>query len=388
MPTHTYMIVDQRRDHSLRVPRPDISAKLGTPNACNDCHTDKTAAWAASAIESWFGPKRIGFQEYAGAFKAAATDQLNAADLLAGVASDEQTPAFARAGALSELASHLSASNLGLAKSALSDPDPMVRLGGLDMLAGAAPMEIWPIAAPLLSDPSAGVRIRVASLLASVPTASQPTADLDRFSKAAAELVAAQRQNADRPESRTALANFFARQGSPAEAEAEYRAALRLNPQFTPAAANLADLFRTMGRNTEGEQVLRDALLFSPRDAALHYSLGLALIRLVRKEEALTELRQATELAPDHARYAYVYAIGLRSLGRSEEALKVLTINVARHPADRDTLSALVDLTAQSRDFRAALGYAEELSRVVPGDARLSGLVTELKRRVEMSGGK
>ena len=227
MPTHTYMIIDQRHDHSLRVPRPDISAKLGTPNACNDCHTDKTAAWAASAIESWFGPKRIGFQEYAGAFKAAATDQLNAADLLAGVASDEQTPAFARAGALSELASHLSASNLGLAKSALSDPDPMVRIGGLDMLAGAAPMEIWPIAAPLLSDPSAGVRIRVASLLASVPTASQPTADRDRFSKAAAELVAAQRQNADRPESRTALANFFARQGSPAEAEAEYRAALR-----------------------------------------------------------------------------------------------------------------------------------------------------------------
>ena len=113
-----------------------------------------------------------------------------------------------------------------------------------------------------------------------------------------------------------------------------------------------------------------------------------ALIRLVRKEEALTELRQATELAPDHARYAYVYAVGLRSLGRSDEALKVLNINVARHPADRDTLSALVDLTVQSRDIRAALGYAEQLSRVVPGDARLSGLVTELKRRVEMSGGK
>jgi tetratricopeptide (TPR) repeat protein len=388
MPTHTYMVVDQRHDHRIAVPRPDISARLGTPNACNDCHTDKTAAWASSAIESWFGPKRIGFQNYGNAFQAAATDQSNAATLLATVVSDERAPGFARAGALGELATRVSPPNLGLVKSALSDPDPMVRLGGLDMLAGTSPIEIWPVASPLLSDASPGVRIRAATLLAPVPTASQPASDREAFAKAAAELIAAQRQNADRPESRTTLANFFARRGSAADAEAEYRAALRINPQFTPAAANLADLFRTLGRNTDGERVLRDALLLSPADAAIHYSLGLALIRLTRREEALIELQQAAELAPDRARYAYVYAVGLRSLGRRDEALNTLRVNAVRHPRDRDTLSALIEITSQTGDFKSALGYAEQLSGVGAEDARLSGLIAELRRRITISGSK
>ncbi|MDX1638758.1 MAG: multiheme c-type cytochrome, partial [Balneolaceae bacterium] len=38
MPGRYYMEVDFRRDHSFRVPRPDLSARFGNPNACNDCH--------------------------------------------------------------------------------------------------------------------------------------------------------------------------------------------------------------------------------------------------------------------------------------------------------------------------------------------------------------
>ena len=134
MPTHTYMVVDRRHDHSLRIPRPDLSVKLGTPNACNDCHTDKSAEWAAAAIESWYGPNREGFQNYAEAFHAAWADQPDAAKLLAAVAADGNTPAFARASALTDLAPSLSPTNGNLARAGLSDPDPMVRLGALDML--------------------------------------------------------------------------------------------------------------------------------------------------------------------------------------------------------------------------------------------------------------
>ena len=63
-------------------------------------------------------------------------------------------------------------SNVELAKSSLADPDPMVRIGALDMLASAEPQQIWPLAAPLLSDPVRGVRIRAADLLAAIPLAS------------------------------------------------------------------------------------------------------------------------------------------------------------------------------------------------------------------------
>ena len=63
----------------------------------------------------------------------------------------------------------------------LADPDPMVRIGALDMLESVPAGRIWPLASPLLADPVRGVRIRAAALLAAVPAASQPPADRERF---------------------------------------------------------------------------------------------------------------------------------------------------------------------------------------------------------------
>ena len=191
MPARTYMVVDIRHDHSFRIPRPDLSVKLGTPNACNDCHRDQPATWAAAAIETWHGPVRKGFQRYAEAFHAARTDHADAAALLAVVAADQNTPGIARATALSELGAHPSSSIIPLARRAFADPDPMVRIGALDMLGNLPASQIWPLASPLLTDSSRGVRMRAASLLAAVPTASQPPADRPRFESAAAEFIAA-----------------------------------------------------------------------------------------------------------------------------------------------------------------------------------------------------
>jgi predicted CXXCH cytochrome family protein len=383
MPARSYMVVDRRHDHSFRIPCPDLSVKLGTPNACNDCHRDKPAAWAAAAIESWHGPSRKGLQTYAEAFHAAWADQADAAALLAVVASDRNAPAFARASALSELGSRLSASNVSLARSGLSDPDPMVRIGALDMLENVPPGQLWPVVSPLLSDSNRGVRIRAVALLAAVPSASQPPADRERFERAAAEFVAAQRLNADRPQARSALGNFLARRGRPAEAEAEYKMGLRLSPQYAPAAINLADLYRLLGRDAEGENLLRAAIAAAPRDAGLHHALGLTLTRLKRPDDALEELRGAAELDPARARYAYVYGVALHSAGRGGDAMAVLEENLARHPADRDTLLALVTFNRDAGDIVSALGYAERLSRIAPDDPNLTRLLQDLRSRAK-----
>ena len=185
-----------------------------------------------------------------------------------------------------------------------------------------------------------------------VPTASQPAADRERFERAAAEFIAAQKLNADRPEARSTLGIFYARRGALAEAEAEYKAALRLSPQYAPAAINLADLYRQLGRDSRR----RDASCArrSPHRRemrALHHALGLTLVRLKRLDEALGELRRAAELAPEQARYAYVYAVALHSAGRGGEAMTVLKDSLARHPDDRDTLLALISFSRDAGDF-------------------------------------
>lgn len=382
MPVRTYMVVDPRHDHSFRIPRPDLSARFGTPNACNDCHADKMPQWASLAIERWHGPNRKGFQNYAAAFHAAWNGQADASRLLAAVAADGTAPTIARAGALAELGPRASPAVLNLARMGLSSPDPMVRIGALDMLDSFAPAQAWALASPSLSDPILGVRIRAASLLAGVPGTNQPPADRVRFDRAAEEFVAAQRLNADRPEARSTLGSFLMRRGRAVEAESEYKAALRLSEQYVPAAINLADLYRQTGRDAEGEHALRSALRASPRDAGLHHVLGLTLVRLKQLEGALAELRQATVLEPDRARYAYVYAVALNSAGKGAEAIAVLKKVAIQHPQDRDTLMALVTFTREAGEIDAAFQYAEQLALIFPQDRDLSRLIQDLREEI------
>ncbi|WP_371260525.1 multiheme c-type cytochrome [Bradyrhizobium sp. Ec3.3] len=383
MPVSTYMVVDKRHDHSLRIPRPDLSVKLGTPNACNNCHVDKSAQWATDAVERWHGPGRKGFQNYAEAFQASWTDRSDAAALLAFVAASPTMPAIARASALSELRSRVSPATIELARKGLADPDPMVRIGALEMLDGLPGDRLWPLVSPLLSDSSRGVRIRAVSVLAAVPAANQPVSDRAAYETATAEFIAAQRFNADRPEARSALGNFFVSRGLTTDAESEYKSALRLSAQYAPAAINLADLYRRLGREGDGASVLRTAIVSSPRDAGLHHALGLTLTRQKLPDDALGEFRHATELEPDRARYAYVYAVALHSSGRIDESMKVLKENLARHPEDRDTLLALATFSRDSGDLGTALDYLERLSHLAPNDRNLARLTDELRARLK-----
>lgn len=383
MPARTYMVIDTRHDHSLRIPRPDLSVKYGTPNACNDCHTDKPAQWAADAAGRWFGPNRKGLQTYVDAFAAASANRADARQLLASVAGDPNAPNVARANALVELAPYISPANADLARRSLADSDPMVRIAAMDMLTNVPALQVWPLVAPLLSDPVLGVRIRAASLLAAVPNDRQPPADRERFDKAAGEFVTALKFNADRPEDRSTLANFYVRRGLTAEAEAEYKAAVRLSPQYTVAAINLADLYRQLNRDGEGESTLRAAISVAPTDAGLHYALGLTLNRLKRSDDSLVELARAAELDPNNARYPYVYAVGLHSAGRAADAIAILKNNLDKHPADRDSLLALVTFNRDSGNIASALEYAERLVQLIPGDRQLSDLVDALRRQLK-----
>src|SRR5450432_2206968 len=382
MPTRTYMIVDSRHDHSFRIPRPDMSLKFGTPNACNDCHKDKPAERSAAAIEGWHGPDRKGFQNYAAAFHSAWNDQPDAAKLLAVVAADRNTPAIARASALGELSSRVTPALLGLARTSLTDPDPMVRIGALDMLQDLPLDQRWSIASPLLMDPVHGVRIRAVSTLSDVSPARLSEIDRGRFDRAAEEFIAAQNSNADRPEARTTLGAFYAGRGRSSAAEAEYKAALRLSPQFTGASINLADLYRQTGRETDAEKVLRNAIEISPNDGGLHHALGLSLVRLKRLDDALVELGRAANLDRLNARYAYIYGVALHSAGRLQEAIGYLKESATAHPGNVDIAMAIAGFSREASDTETALQYAELAAKIAPEDPAIRNMIGELRRQV------
>jgi Flp pilus assembly protein TadD len=140
-------------------------------------------------------------------------------------------------------------------------------------------------------------------------------------------------------------------------------------------------LYRQLGRDADAETVLRQAIQSSPKDAGLHHALGLALVRLKRQDKALAELARATELDLDRARYAYVYAVALDSAGRRGDAMQVLKDNLARHPGDRDSLSALIGFSRDAGDNETALSYAEQLAKIEPNNAELRNLIDALRAK-------
>jgi Flp pilus assembly protein TadD len=191
--------------------------------------------------------------------------------------------------------------------------------------------------------------------------------------------LAIQRTNADRADAHVNIALIRQQQQDAGQAEAEYRKAVQLDPAFTPARVNLADLYRALGREADGLKVLREGLAEFPADAALHHALGLALVRSQRLPEAIRELERAAQLAPNSARYAYVYAVALKSAGKPLEAVRLLRENEQRHPADRDTIIALIDLLREQGDRRAALGYARSLAELAPDDPSVARLIHSLQ---------
>jgi predicted Zn-dependent protease len=110
------------------------------------------------------------------------------------------------------------------------------------------------------------------------------------------------------------------------------------------------------------------------------------LVRLKRTDDAIDELRRASELEPERARYLYVYAVALNSAGRTGEAIAVLKDGLARHPDDRDILTALATFNRDAGDPAAALSYAEQLARLAPDDIGVTQLVESLRRQVEKAG--
>jgi Tfp pilus assembly protein PilF len=380
MPGRTYMVVDRRHDHGFRIPRPDLSARFGVSNTCNDCHADRDAAWAADAIERWHGPERKGFQTWTEAFAAARGDSAEAGPLLLQLATAPGAPAIVRASAFEMLAAHPSPEAAGAVQQGVSDADPLVRLAALRALRWLPAAQTWPLAHGLLDDPVRGVRLEAASLLAAMPQDQIAPADLERLSRAIEDYVAAQRLNADLPEAHVNLGNLYAQQGQPGPAEAEYLAARKLDPEFVPTYVMLAQLYAQQGRDGEGERIVREALARMPDDAELRLTLGLSLVRQNRAAEAIPEFARAAELDPGNPRYAYVQGVALNSTGRTAEALEVLETAQARHPADRDTLLALATINRDAGRLDAALSWAD---RLVALDLEARTLRDEIARRAE-----
>ena len=263
----TYMQVDPRHDHSMRVPRPDLSVRFGVPNACTRCHRQRDARWAAQAVIDRYGAvRRTGIERFTAAFVADEQRSPSASDSLAGVFGDSAQPAIVRASALARLARYPNRAAFDAARRGADDRNALVRLAALQVLEAFPPRERVMVAVPLLGDTTRAVRQGAAWLLAPIGDSLRTPLQRSAFASAAAEFVASQRYNADRAGNRLALAAFYTQASKLDSATTEYQAALHLSPQLREARLGLAAVLSARGRIPDAILVLESARTSYPRD--------------------------------------------------------------------------------------------------------------------------
>jgi len=386
MPEKHYMGVDPRRDHSLRIPRPDLSVKLGTPNACNQCHDDKDAPWAADALAKWL--KEDGKPplppHYGEAIAAGRAGDAAATPKLLDLAGDANKPAIVRATALGLLARRPDQESVTAIVMALRDPDPTVREAAVLGLELLPPPQRAQVGAELLGDPIRMIRIEAARILAPAHADLTGEAEIvyppqleglpiemesphaENFKKALGEYKESLDALADRPGSHMGYGLLYTDLGDLEKAEQSYREAFSVDPTHVQSRINLADMLYRQGRIEEAGKLLTDSVRLAPEIGFTHEALGRHLIREKDYEGGLVSLAEAVRLMPDQPHIHYFYGVALNQLEQFDKALPVLQRAHELAPQNPEYLTGIASICRDHGKWELALKYAKQVVALDP----------------------
>jgi tetratricopeptide (TPR) repeat protein len=323
MASRMYMVIDERRDHSFRIPRPDLSVELGTTNACNKCHTrpNETAQWAADAIKKWYPDKPKREPHWGPAFKAGRAGSPEGEKLLLDLVSRNSTPPIVRATAIDLLGGYSSNASVSTRRDALRNSDPLVRLSAVHVLPGDNEEMLVMNLASVIDDPVRSVRMAAATRLAqfsgrkSLGEPGTPTTDpLARltdsqrkaFEKAMVEFRESQELSLDHAGGHLVLASLDRQHGRFEDAIQHLVDAIKLEPYLTGPRQELASLMQQLKgdeaeihklRAEEADLLERDAKL-APNNAGIFFQLGKLRYLLDEYDRAEAAFKTACEKAP------------------------------------------------------------------------------------------
>jgi tetratricopeptide (TPR) repeat protein len=366
MPERPYMVIDYRADHSIRVPRPDLTLEVGVPNACGQsgCHDDESVQWSADHYQDWYG--RAKKPHYGTIIAAGREGSPEALEDLIRLSQDDLYPAIVRATALSLLGAYPGEASTAAFNSALQDEEPLVRYTAALNFVPTAAEQLVELVAPLLFDPVRAVRMQAATRLAGVTGGLLRPYQQEALDETLTEYREAMEYSLDFSFAGFNLGNLYARLGDPQKTEEYYRLAIEIDDLFYPAKANLAVLYNSMGRNQEAERLLREVLEAYPEQHDVAYSLGLLLGELNRYDEAAEYIEWAVRGMPEHSRAHYNLGLVQQVLGRNAAAAASLLAAVELEPDNLDYLYGLADHYVKLGQFSEALPIAERMIETHP----------------------
>lgn len=266
----TYMGIDGRRDHSFRIPRPDLTVKTEAPNACNDCHDDKTAEWAAAELEERFPNSENRGTHFGEIFHRVWNGESDQNSALMEFAEDESVPDIVRASALDMLQRTNDPDLATRAAELLDDDSPIVRSAAIVLQRAAPPTDRIQRISALLSDPVSSVRMAAAREFLNAPIARMPEKLEQAYRSAMNEWRAALAARSDYPETHLAIGGTALVMRNLPAAEQAFRKTVEMDPQLVQAWSMIVRLLDAQGNRDGAKAALDDALKANPEDIGLN----------------------------------------------------------------------------------------------------------------------
>ncbi|MCG8306591.1 MAG: tetratricopeptide repeat protein [Cytophagales bacterium] len=380
MPGRIYMGNDFRRDHSFRVPRPDLSARYGVPNTCNEsgCHDDKSAAWAAKAVKEWYGPDRA--SHFSDVLALGRTREPEAVHPLINLAVDKTQPAIARSTAVMYLGETIEPAAYQAITSLLSDPEPLVRYTSARSIDQLPPQERARLLPKLLVDDVRSVRIAALGSLVGVPKNLMSKLDQANYDNVFKEYWTGLQLRSDFPGGQMEIAQYYEKTGNPSLAEQAYARAIELDSYYNPARMNLASLYYAQQRFDEAEALFKKVIELEPTFGQVYYSLGLLYAEQNKMLEAVEYLKQAAEKIDYNDRVSYNYVLVLQQLGKRTDAESAFKKGLKINPNSTSNLYALGYLYYEQRRFGEASSVLKRLVAIDPDNQQYQQLYNGVKQ--------
>ncbi len=364
MPGKYYMCIDYRRDHSLRRPRPDLTKVLNTPNACSECHVDKTIKWAIDYTTKWYGIKK---RPHYGVTIANGRKLLPDAEAdLIKLSDDVLYPVIARATALKLLQQYRGDKSKSAFIRALVDNEALMRYIAVQLLKPIDPKERIELIGPMLFDPVLAVRMEAAMNLTEVFSQRLGERYKTAFDKALKDYTDAMKYVGDFAYSGHNLGNMYRNLGKWDKAIESYLNAIDIDHKSYQTKVNLAMVYNQLGNKDSAEKYLRTVVDNNPELYQIKYSLALLLSEKNQFDEAVKYLRDAARGMPEASRIQYNLGRLLDSQGKVEEAEHLLLNALTIEPENFDYLYTLAQHYLKRKKLEKAKGIATKIISCYP----------------------
>ena len=356
-----YMGNDFRRDHSFRIPRPDQSLAYGTPNACNECHNDKSEKWASDWVVKWYGPDRA--PHFSDFLLLSYDENLSESDQskLVSFINDLNFPAISRSTLMNNLEFN-GREEVEAVLESLQDSSAVVRYNALTQFRGISQEDRISLARKHLNDESRLVRIGSAQLLIDFDGSAWSQSERLALSKARQELEEMLYGNADFAAGRLQLADYFMQTGDLSTAIGHYEVALKKDSLLFPVYSNLATAYSMNSMPDRALEILNIWIDQDPDAGRAYYLRGLLNFELGNQELALQDLQMAIELDPNDTRAMYNLATYFYQNKDQIRAENIIRRALSVEPENRDYQYLLALILKEQGKFQAAQRIMKQLN--------------------------